>query len=72
FLAVPKSNEQGSVIDWYSPIQGDVVPWSSATEAECDVARAQLNHFKTAIAEMSASLVQAGSKGGQSDQIIFG
>ncbi|RMQ76100.1 hypothetical protein ALP99_04858, partial [Pseudomonas syringae pv. tomato] len=34
FLAVPKSNEQGSVIDWYSPIQGDVVPWSSATEAE--------------------------------------
>ncbi|WP_440092456.1 SrfA family protein [Pseudomonas syringae] len=72
FLAVPKSNEQGSVIDWYSPIQGDVVPWSSATEDERDVARAQLNHFKTAIAEMSASLVQAGSKGGQSDQIIFG
>lgn len=72
FLAVPKSNEQGSVIDWYSPIQGDVVPWSSATEAERDVARTQLNHFKTAIAEMSASLVQAGSKGGQSDQIIFG
>jgi len=26
FLAVPKSNEQGSVIDWYSPVQGDVGP----------------------------------------------
>ncbi|WP_024684049.1 SrfA family protein [Pseudomonas syringae] len=72
FLAVPKSNEQGSVIDWYSPVHGDVVPWSSATEAEREVARAQLNHFKTAIAEMSSTLVQAGNKGGQSDQIIFG
>lgn len=72
FLAVPKSNEQGSVIDWYSPIQGDVVPWSSATEDERDDARSQLDNFKNAIAEMSLALVQAGSKGGQSDQVIFG
>ncbi|HCS45785.1 MAG TPA: hypothetical protein DIW52_23685 [Pseudomonas sp.] len=72
FLAVPKSNEQGSVIDWYSPIQGDVVPWSSATEDEREAARSQLNHFTNAIADMSSALVQAGSKGGQSDQVIFG
>ena len=72
FLAVPKSNEQGSVIDWYSPVQGDVVPWSSATEDERNDARAQLNQFKNAIADMSSALVQAGNKGGQSDQVIFG
>ncbi|MET0613610.1 MAG: SrfA family protein [Pseudomonas caspiana] len=72
FLAVPKSNEQGSVIDWYSPVQGDVVPWSSATEAEIDEARSQLIHFKNTIADMSLGLVQAGNKGGQSDQVIFG
>ena len=72
FLAVPKSNEQGSVIDWYSPVQGDVVPWSSATEAEINDARSQLIHFKNAIVDMSLALVQAGNKGGQSDQVIFG
>ncbi|WP_122663745.1 SrfA family protein [Pseudomonas viridiflava] len=72
FLAVPKSNEQGSVIDWYSPVQGDVVPWSSATEAETEEARSQLIHFKNTIADMSLALVQAGNKGGQSDQVIFG
>lgn len=72
FLAVPKSNEQGSVIDWYSPVQGDVVPWSSATEAEVNDARSQLIHFKNSIADMSLALAQAGNKGGQSDQVIFG
>ncbi|RMQ43452.1 hypothetical protein ALQ04_02051 [Pseudomonas cichorii] len=72
FLAVPKSNEQGSVIDWYSPVPGDVVPWSSASEDEREDARIQLIRFKDAIADMSQALVQAGNKGGQSDQIIFG
>jgi hypothetical protein len=72
FLAVPKSNEQGSVIDWYSPVQGDVVPWSSATEAEINDARSQLIHFKNAIAGMSLALAQTANKGGQSDQVIFG
>ncbi|MCV4266226.1 SrfA family protein [Pseudomonas capsici] len=72
FLAVPKSNEQGSVIDWYSPVQGDVVPWSSASEDERDEARSQLHQFKDAIAVMSKALVQAANKNEQRDQIIFG
>ncbi|MEX5573638.1 SrfA family protein [Pseudomonas lijiangensis] len=72
FLAVPKSNEQGSVIDWYSPVQGDVVPWSSASEEERDEARSQLHRFKDAIADMSKALVQAANKNEQRDQIIFG
>nr|WP_260409602.1 SrfA family protein [Pseudomonas cichorii] len=72
FLAVPKSNEQGSVIDWYSPVPGDVVPWSSASEDERNAARAQLSRFKESIAAMSQALVQAGKRDGQSDQTIFG
>ncbi len=33
-LAIPQRNEQGSVIDWYAPERGDVVPWSAATPEE--------------------------------------
>lgn len=33
-LAIPQRNEQGNVIDWYSPERGDVVPWSAATAEE--------------------------------------
>jgi hypothetical protein len=72
FLAVPKSNEQGSVIDWYSPVQGDVIPWSAATEGERDDARVKLNAFKASIAEMSQSLILSGDKSKQSDLVIFG
>lgn len=72
FLAVPKSNEQGSVIDWYSPVTGDVIPWTSATEEERDHARAQLNQFKVQVSEMSQGLVQSGDRSQQSDLVIFG
>ncbi|MEI8400864.1 MAG: SrfA family protein [Alcaligenaceae bacterium] len=33
-LALPQRNEQGSVIDWYAPESGDVIPWSAATSEE--------------------------------------
>jgi hypothetical protein len=33
-LAIPQRNEQSSVIDWYAPERGDVVPWSAATPEE--------------------------------------
>jgi hypothetical protein len=33
-LAIPQRNEQGSVVDWYAPERGDVVPWSAATPEE--------------------------------------
>jgi len=39
-LAIPQSNETGERIDWYAPIEGDVVPWSAATAEE----RAQAQH----------------------------
>ncbi len=33
-FAVPKRNDSGDTIDWYAPIDGPVVPWTSATEEE--------------------------------------
>ncbi|XOT97440.1 hypothetical protein ACMTAU_08905, partial [Alcaligenes pakistanensis] len=27
-LAIPQSNETGSTLDWYSPVSGQVVPWT--------------------------------------------
>ena len=33
-LAIPQSNETGSTLDWYSPVSGQVVPWTTATEQE--------------------------------------
>lgn len=67
-LAVPQRNETGDRIDWYAPEEGDVVPWSAATDDERVQAKAMLE-------KMHASLLQVGStmRGEQSrDRQIFG
>ncbi|SFM23470.1 SrfA family protein [Halopseudomonas yangmingensis] len=72
FLAVPKSNDQGTRIDWYSPLPGDVIPWASATEDERGSATSALQSFKQSLASLSQSLISQGGKSGQGDQVIFG
>ena len=42
-LAIPQPNQHGSVIDWYAPNPGDVVPWSAATIQERELALAELD-----------------------------
>jgi hypothetical protein len=42
-LAIPQPNQHGSVIDWYAPNPGDVVPWSAATVQERERALAELD-----------------------------
>ena len=42
-LAIPQPNQHGSVIDWYAPHPGDVVPWSAATVQEREHALAELD-----------------------------
>ncbi len=42
-LAIPQPNQHGSVIDWYAPNPGDVVPWSAATVQERELALAELD-----------------------------
>ena len=52
-LAIPQSDELGNQIDWYSGLDGDVIPWSSATEEERAPARRQLEALKTSLDELS-------------------
>jgi hypothetical protein len=70
-LAIPQSNELGN-IDWYSPIEGDVIPWSAATEAERAPARAQLEILKTALDELSARFLAADGDQPLGDKAVFG
>lgn len=42
-LAIPQPNQHGSVIDWYAPHPGDVVPWSTASVQEREHALAALD-----------------------------
>ncbi len=72
FLAIPKSNEQGDVLDWYSPLPGEVIPWSSASDDERSQATRQLEDFRSQVGSISQSLANNGKKSGQGDQIIFG
>jgi hypothetical protein len=44
-LAIPQPNESGDRLDWYAPLQGDVAPWSAASEAERDQAYTQLERL---------------------------
>lgn len=48
-FAVPKTDQLGDVIDWYSNYPGDVIPWSSATEDERNVAREQLRALESQV-----------------------
>ena len=41
-LAIPQVNDTGDEIDWYAPIEGPVVPWTSATPEEKTAAKAKL------------------------------
>ncbi|MDI3353599.1 SrfA family protein [Pseudomonas sp. UYIF39] len=72
-LAIPQSDELGNQIDWYSALDGDVIPWSSATEEERAPARRQLEALKTALEELSQRfLVTDSGEQQQGDKAVFG
>ena len=48
-LALPRVSESRSTIDWYSPIEGMVVPWSAATDQEREQALRDLDQFHQTI-----------------------
>lgn len=45
-FSVPQPNENGDIIDWYAPVAGFVIPWSSATPEEKKSAKEQLEDIK--------------------------
>jgi hypothetical protein len=72
-LAIPQSDELGNQIDWYSGLDGDVIPWSSATEEERAPARLQLEALKTALEDLSQRfLVTDSGEPQQGDKAVFG
>lgn len=71
-LAIPQSDELGNQIDWYSGMAGDVIPWSSATEEERVLARAQLGTLKTALEELSQRFLGNDPAEQQGDKAVFG
>lgn len=71
-LAIPQSDELGNQIDWYSDINGDVIPWSSATEEERAPARAQLEALKTSLKELSQRFIGPEGNEQTGDKAVFG
>ena len=72
-LAIPQSDELGNQIDWYSGLDGDVIPWSSATEEERAPARRQLEALKTALEELSQRFLGTDpAEQEQGDKAVFG
>lgn len=60
YLAIPQSDQQGELLDWYSAIEGDVIPWSAASEEERAPARQELRQFETFLKSFSdASMAKA-------------
>ena len=72
-LAIPQSDELGNQIDWYSGLDGDVIPWSSATEEERAPARRQLEALKTSLDELSQRFLgNDPAEQQQGDKAVFG
>ncbi|WP_156805061.1 SrfA family protein [Vreelandella jeotgali] len=52
-LARPQRDQQGTHIDWYSPVDGDITPWEEATEEQRDAGRSQLAAFQQELATLA-------------------
>lgn len=71
-LAIPQSDELGNQIDWYSDIDGDVIPWSSATEEERAPAREQLEALKASLKGLSQRFIGPEGDAQTGDKAVFG
>ena len=65
-LAIPQSNEQGNVIDWYAPQRGSVVPWSAASPEEREHALKLLDIAKNKLDVAAQALEEQVAKSDQS------
>jgi hypothetical protein len=55
-FAIPRQNDQGDRIDWYAPVEGDVVPWSAASADERADAKAALLDARRTLAAKSTEM----------------
>lgn len=67
-LAIPQSNQHGSMVDWYAPIEGDVVPWSAASSQEREHALARLDAAHRTLESAIEKMRLAESRDGQAER----
>lgn len=67
-LAIPQSNQHGSMVDWYSPTEGEVVPWSAATSQEREYALSKLDAAHRSLNRVIASMEQTPARDSQAER----
>ena len=67
-LAIPQTNQHGSMVDWYAPVAGDVVPWSAATSEEREHALSRLDVAHRALERVIAQMSQSPSRDHQAER----
>lgn len=67
-LAIPQSNQHGSMVDWYAPVEGDVVPWSAASSQEREHALARLDAAHRTLESSIEKMRLAESRDGQAER----
>lgn len=55
-FAVPQANDDGTVVDWYAPEEGEVIPWSSATPEERQAMRSQILGVEKTLEGLAAKI----------------
>lgn len=70
-LAIPQNDQGGDRTDWYSSFQGDIIPWSGATETERASARQQFSEFQMAVHSLSEQMLNAEKNGAGGDRRVF-
>jgi hypothetical protein len=75
-LAIPQRNDQGNIVDWYIPFdsdlpdgQYDIIPWTSASEAEQKSALVLLKEFENKVIDLGQRL--ASNPNLEGDQLLF-
>ena len=69
-LAVPQSNQYGSMVDWYAPVDGDVVPWSAATSGEREHALSKLDSAHRALQAAISKMTLTDARSSQAEREI--
>lgn len=67
-LAIPQLNDEGDRVDWYSPIQGDVVSWKAADET----LRTRALHYLEGLQESARTLSKKCLQSDKTAQQLFG
>ncbi|QKN81965.1 SrfA family protein [Scandinavium goeteborgense] len=67
-LAIPQVNDDGDRVDWYSPVEGDVLAWKAADE---DLRERALNQLET-MANGALSLARKCQQSDKTAQQLFG